>query len=105
MSGQTNRTQRGAQAAPREPESTPTPAKNRPVQTIRIGSIKAAIWANDGSQGGVFYSVTFVRVYKDGQGQWQTADTFGRDDLLVLAKVADLAHSWIVDTLQAPGGE
>jgi hypothetical protein len=74
--------------------------KNLPVHEVRIGHIKAAIWANDGAQGGVFYSVTFARIYRDAQGNWQTADSYGRDDLLTLAKVADKAHTWICDTLQ-----
>ena len=26
---------------------------------------------------------------------WPTSDIFGRDDLPLLAKVADLAHTWI----------
>jgi hypothetical protein len=72
------------------------------VQEVRIGSIKAAIWANEGNQG-VFYNVTLCRVYKDQQRGWQTASTFGRDDLLVVAKVADLAHTWICEQVQGSG--
>jgi hypothetical protein len=68
----------------------------------RIGCIRAAIWANDGGPSGAYYAVTVSRIYKDGQNQWQSSDRFGRDDLLVLAKVVDRAHSWICDTLQAP---
>ena len=29
--------------------------------------------------------------------QWRTAESFGRDDLLLLAKVLDRAHTWILD--------
>jgi len=32
----------------------------------------------------------------------RSTDRFGRDDLLVLAKVLDRAHTWICDKLQAP---
>ena len=42
-------------------------------------------------------SVTFSRIYRDAEGQWKTTQSFGRNDLLVLAKVADQAHSRIVD--------
>ena len=66
---------------------------NKPVREERMGSIKAAIWANE-TVAGLRYSVTFVRLYKDGE-EWRTSDSFGRDDLLLLAKVADRAHSWI----------
>ena len=41
---------------------------NKPIETIRHGSIKAAIWANksDKAENGEFYTVTFARVYRDG---------------------------------------
>lgn len=38
------------------------------------------------------HNVTFQCIYKDGD-DWKTTQSFGRDDLLVLAKVADLAHT------------
>ena len=67
--------------------------RKRPVQDVRLGSIKAAIWEN--TVGDIVrYNVTFCRIYKD-QDEWKSSDTFGRDDLLVLAKVADQAHTWI----------
>ncbi|MEM9416317.1 MAG: hypothetical protein AAGA29_12695 [Planctomycetota bacterium] len=67
---------------------------NRPVHQIRIGRIRAAIWAN-ATEHGLWHNVTFERSYKDG-GDWKSSDSFGRDDLLTLAKLADLAHTWIV---------
>ena len=42
---------------------------------------------------------TFSRLYKDG-GQWKTTQSFGSNDLLVLAKVADRAHSRIFELQQ-----
>lgn len=70
-------------------------SKEKPVQEVRMGSIKAAIWRNN-TPSGVRFNVTFSRLYKDGD-DWKATDSFGRDDLLVLAKVADRAHSWIHD--------
>jgi hypothetical protein len=75
-------------------------ANTKPSATVRIGSIKAAIWANDNS-GGRRHSVTFERLYKDGE-QWKSTRSFGRDDLLVLAKVADLAYSRILELQEQP---
>ena len=66
---------------------------NKPIHEIRIGSVKAAIWAND-TEKGVIYNVTVGRIFRSGK-QWKTSDSFGRDDLLTLSKVVDLAHSWI----------
>jgi len=60
---------------------------------VRLGAVKAAIWKND-TEKGVRYNTTFSRLYRDGE-DWKTTDSFGRDDLLVLAKVSDQAHSWI----------
>jgi hypothetical protein len=68
-------------------------AKTKPVHEVRLGAIKAALWRNE-TENGVRFNVTFSRLYKDGD-QWQSTDSFGRDDLLQLAKVADQAHSWI----------
>ena len=36
---------------------------------------------------------------------WQTSQSFGRSDLLLLAKVADLAHTRICPITQEPNGE
>jgi hypothetical protein len=67
--------------------------KTKPVHEVRLGAIKAAVWRNE-TENGVRFNVTLSRLYKDGD-QWQSTDSFGRDDLLVVAKVADQAHSWI----------
>lgn len=69
--------------------------KDRPVHEIRLGSVKACVWKND-SAAGVHYNTTFSRLYNDGQ-EWKSTESFGRDDLLLLAKVADQAHSWICE--------
>ena len=68
---------------------------NKPVEEVRIGSVKAAIWKND-TEGGPRFNVTFQRIYRDEEKGWRSTDSFGRDDLLVLAKVADQAHGRIV---------
>jgi hypothetical protein len=69
--------------------------KERPTHEVRIGAIKAAIWKNE-TAGGVRFNVTFSRIYIDKEdNQWKSTDSFGRDDLLVLGKVADTSHTWI----------
>ncbi|MBX7257329.1 MAG: hypothetical protein K1Y02_13280 [Candidatus Hydrogenedentes bacterium] len=75
-----------------------TKEKDKPVQEIRLGKIKAAIWANDTDKG-VRYNVTVSRLYRDGQ-TWKNSSSFGRDDLLLASKVLDRAHSWIIATTQ-----
>lgn len=69
--------------------------KKRPVHEIRIGRTRAAIWVNE-TEHGVRHNVTISRLYRDEQqGQWKDSTSFGRDDLPLVAKVADQAHSWI----------
>ena len=68
-------------------------AANKPVNEVRLGRIKAAIWENE-TPNGPRHNVTLQRIYKDGE-EWKTSDSFGRDDLPLVMKVADLAHSWI----------
>lgn len=77
-----------------------TQPKNKPVAKIRSGRISADIWRNDSEQGTRF-TVTFARNYRHKEtGDWKSTASYGRDDLLGLAKVADLAHSRILE-LQA----
>ena len=68
-------------------------ANQKPVDEIRIGRVKATIWRN-GTDERPRHNVTFGRLYKEAD-QWKTTQSFGRNDLLVLAKVADQAHSRI----------
>ena len=68
-------------------------ANQKPVDEIRIGRVKATIWRN-GTDEQPRHNVTFGRLYKEAD-QWKTTQSFGRNDLLVLAKVADLAHTRI----------
>ena len=73
--------------------NVPMKTKTKPIHEVRLGFIKAAVWRNE-TEAGVRYNATFTRLYKDGD-QWASTESFGRDDLLVLAKVADQTHSWI----------
>ena len=72
-------------------------SSNKPVAEVRVGAVKAAIWPNQSDSGVVRYNVTFSRIYKDGEGNWKSTSSFGRDDLLVVAKVADMAHTKIFE--------
>jgi hypothetical protein len=67
--------------------------KARPVHEIRLGRIRAAIWCNE-TDSGLRHNVTFSRLYKDGE-QWKDSTSFGREDLPLVAKVEDMAHTWI----------
>jgi len=84
------------------PQATATQNKsekvaNRPVHTIRYGAVRAAIWRNvvdNGNASRSMFNVTFSRSYKDGE-RWKDSASFGSDELLVLAKAANDAHTFI----------
>lgn len=75
-----------------------TQQKNRPVHEVRFGSVRAVIWSNQ-TEHGLMFNVTVSRSYKttdgDGKDAWRDSDSFGRDDLLVLAKALNEAHTFI----------
>ena len=74
-------------------KSTESKSAARPVKEIRMGRIRAAIWENE-TTNGTRFNVTVSRLYKDGEN-WRDSSSFGRDDLPIVAKVADRCHSWI----------
>jgi hypothetical protein len=68
--------------------------KQKPVHEIRVGRIRATIWANGDKTGKVWLKTTLSRLYKDGD-QWKDTTSYDADDLPVVAKVADMAFAWI----------
>ena len=73
-------------------------ANSKPVAEVRIGRVKAAVWPNE-TEGRTRHNVTFSRLYRDG-AEWKSTQSFGRNDLLVLAKAADQSHSRIFELQQ-----
>lgn len=67
----------------------------KPAHEIRLGRITCAVWENETEQG-TRHNVTFKRLYK-ADDQWKSTDSFGRDDLHLVAKLADLAETWIYE--------
>lgn len=70
---------------------------NKPVGEFKVGRVRAAVWANE-SESGPWHSVTFSRLYKDKDGNWQDSPNFSRDDLPLLMKAADQAHTFLYQT-------
>ena len=61
-------------------------SNTKPVDEVRIGAVKAAIWRNETDNGSRF-NVTFSRSYRDSEGNWKSTSSFRRDDLLVVANL------------------
>jgi hypothetical protein len=73
---------------------------SQPAHKIRIGTLHVTIWRNHGEKGD-WYSVIPSRGYKKGDDAWGETDSLGYDDLLTMAKLLDLAHTWIMHQRQA----
>lgn len=65
----------------------------KPVAKIRMGVVAATIWRNVDEEGRAWYSVTLDRSYRDKSDVWKHTNSFGRNELLTVAKVANIAHS------------
>ena len=74
-----------------------------PIHTVRFGLIKANVWRSR-TRFGDRHNVTVCRLYKDGDA-WRESNHFGRDDLLLLAKVLNEPHSWIFSHAADADGE
>ena len=67
---------------------------NRPVHEIKLGCIRASIWKNESDRQDVWFNVSISRAYRDGD-HWKTTTSFGRDDLPLVSKAAEMAYTWI----------
>jgi len=77
-------------------KATASETNKPPVAKLRIGLLNASIWERTTDKG-TFHSVSFERRYRDTDGNWQSTYSFDTSDLLALAKLADQAHSKILE--------
>jgi len=71
-----------------------TQEKNKPVETIRDGSLSAVIWANE-AKNGLRYSVELVRSYKDANDQWQNTGYLSNGEILRGSRLLNMAYDRI----------
>lgn len=77
------------QEAPKQPKRT----TNLPVFTCRHRALKAAVWKNE-TENGVMFNTTVSRSYRDGE-HWRQSDSFGYDDVLIIAELLRACHGFI----------
>jgi hypothetical protein len=73
---------------------------SKPAHKIRLGVLQVTIWRNSGEKGS-WFSVIPSRSYKQGDDSWKETDSLNSDDLLPMAKLLDLAHTWVMHQQQA----
>jgi hypothetical protein len=77
-------------------ETQPAKAATPPVAKLRVGLISASVWER-AHEKGRFFAVTLERRYKDRDGKFKTSHSYDPGDLLALSKIADLAHTKILE--------
>lgn len=81
--------------------------KNPPIQTFRLGPVKAAIWSNRSQnydRERTYHSVTVTRRYTDQNGDWRDTNSFNEQHIPLLLKVLEHAYDYIHE-LQRQGAE
>ena len=66
----------------------------KPVETLRDGSVKSAVWENEG-QNGTFHAATFSRSYRDENGNYAETNSFSGTDLLKLSRLSEQTYEAI----------
>ena len=77
---------------------TEKPKSNLPETKFRAGQVTATVWSKmvDVNKKSVkFYNVTFEKSYKDKDDEWQTTNSFAREDLVKLELVTRKAIEYI----------
>jgi len=71
--------------------------ENRPVNEIRIGTIRSTIWLNPRESGAPRYNVVASRSYKNKDGDWRDINSYDYADLPNLMESLRQAQSWVRD--------
>ncbi len=74
-----------------------TQSNNKPVDTLRDGSLKIAIWKNTTEHGVRYSTGGIVRSYKDKNDQWQESRDLSNGEILKAVRLLNLAYNRIVE--------
>lgn len=77
----------------------------KPKKQFRMGLVVASVF-DQPTDNGTIFNVGIHKLYKnEGDTEWSRSTSFNRDDLPLVAKVADLAWCWIHETQQIERAE
>ena len=65
-----------------------TSETNKPIQTFRLGQVRASIRENTSAEGEPFCKARFECSYRDAEGVWHNTQSFGLKDVLNLIQLA-----------------
>lgn len=75
--------------------------KNKPLETLRRGALKIAIWSNSTDKGIRYSTDGVVRSYPDPnqEGQWKETRSLSNGELLQAARLLQLADDFIYEQI------
>lgn len=71
-----------------------------PAHKIRFGNLQVTIWRNAG-ENGTWYTAVPSRSFKTGDDAWKDSKQLRLDDLLMMSKLLDQAHTYIANQMKA----
>jgi hypothetical protein len=74
-----------------------------PVFSCRHRALKAAVWRNETDNSGVMFNTTISRSYKTDGDQWAESQSFGWDDLLIVAELLRTCYGYIAREMSKQG--
>lgn len=73
----------------------------QPIFTKRMGSLEIAVFEWEGNEGRVNHSTKLTYSFKRKESEvWENSDYLPTSELLLAAKLFDIAHSAIVERIQ-----
>jgi len=80
-------------------------AERMPVKRFSAGGVQAAIWENDGKNGGTFFTVSLQRSYKDAAEGWKRTASMRAQDLPRAVLVLQKAYEFLALKENRPAEE
>ena len=65
---------------------------NQSIARFNLGSIAAAVWERTTSDGSRFYKATIETRFQDRDGNWRSSNSYSLSELVLLAKISEMAQ-------------
>jgi|688.fasta_scaffold1280149_1 hypothetical protein len=73
---------------------------NSPIETKRVGPVKATIWENTNDKNQIYHTAIIVRTYRDEEGNWKETNQFFTDHLPLVQLASNQAFAFIHERLE-----
>ena len=69
--------------------------KNVPVKRARSGAVSGAVYSNKAADGRTYDTVTIDRSFRDKDGNWQSTNSYRRQDMSDLRDIAEEMEAYL----------